>query len=89
MSDRISVQKIRFNGLDFILPDGREGSPVVTIDDYKQGKVSYAQLYPSGNIMQFGRQIGTIEDIEFGDFVDIDMDLAEFASGFFGDSWPK
>ena len=84
----MKVQKIKFNGLDFILPDGQENSPIVTIEDYKKGIVSYAHLQPDGKIIQYCKQIGTIKDIEFGEFVEIDICISEFTEGLLGSSWP-
>ena len=81
----MNVQKIKFNGLNFILPNGKVDSPIVTINEYKQGNISYAHLCPDGTIIQHGSQIGTIDDIEFGEFIDIDVDTYTFIDGLL--SW--
>lgn len=80
-----TVQKIRFNGLDFMLTDfDKMSSPIVTLADFKKGKLSYAQLYRNtGKIMQYTQQIGVIGDIEFGEIVEIEVDNTEFAQGLF------
>lgn len=87
---RMKVQKVKFNGLDFIMPDGRnESGPIVTIEAFKKGECSYAHFYPSRNvIMQFHQQIGTIDDIEFGEFIEIEVDVSEFIEGLCGNTWP-
>ena len=87
---KATVQKIRFNGLDFILPTPEDDdSAITTIRAYQTGQCSYAHLYRNTNrIIQLGKQIGTLEDIEFGEIVEIEIDLAEAIPGLFGDSWP-
>lgn len=84
-----TVQKIKFKGLDFILttPD-EDDSPIATIETYKKGECSYAHLFRNnGKIMRFCNKIGTVEDIEFGEFVEIEIDTEEAFMGLFGDSW--
>ena len=86
----MEVQEIKFNGLDFILtsPD-KSHSPIATKKAFQKGEVSYAQLYKAtGKIMQLGHQIGTVDDITFGDIVDIDFNPIEFMSGMLGNTWP-
>lgn len=84
------VQKIKFQGLDFILTDpDDEDSPITTIGQYQNGEVSYAHLFRStGQIMQFQQEIGKIDEIEFGDIIEIEMAASQFLAGIFGDSWP-
>lgn len=83
------VQKIIFKGLDFILTTPEdENSPITTIEDYQQGKCSYAHFWRStGIIRRFGQQVGSIDDIEFGEFIEIEVDEAECLGGLLGDSW--
>lgn len=90
MNDTVQVQKIKFNGLDFILTDpNEEDSPIATIKTFQSGECSYAHLHrDSGKIMRFYKQIGTIDDIEFGEFIDIEMNLAKFFAGIGGETWP-
>lgn len=85
------VQKIKLNGLDFILTTPNDDdSPITTIDTYKRGECGYAHLYRNANkIMRFRQQIGTIENIEFGEMIEIEIDNAEFATGLLGSSWPS
>ena len=40
-----------------------EGGSMTTAEDFVNGRVSYAHLYASGNVMRFGVDIGTAEDI--------------------------
>lgn len=84
------VQKIRFNNLDFILPDyDEEQSSICTIKQYQNGELSYAHLYRNtGKIMQYYKVIGTIDDIEFGEIIEIEMDYANAFAGLFGETWP-
>lgn len=90
------VQKIRFKGLDFILatPDDTD-SAISIIDTYKKGECSYAHLFRknsesqfAGKIMRFCQQIGTPDDIEFGEYIEIEIDEAKFATGLMGGTWP-
>ena len=65
---QFNVQKVKFNGLDFILPTPEESdSPIATITQFQKGECPYAHLYrDEEKIKQFGKQIGTLKDIEFG-----------------------
>ena len=85
---KMKVQKIRFQGLDFILtsPDDIQNTPIATIDTYSKGECSYAHLR-NGSIFRFNNQIGTIEDIEFGEEIEIEIDALEAFAGLLGDSW--
>ena len=83
-----TVQEIRFNGMDFIIPNTDKHGPIATKKQYKNGECSYAHLHVDGRIFQLGRQIGTSEDIEFGDIVEIEMDYSKAFIGLFSDSWP-
>ena len=40
-----------------------EGGALTTAEDFVNGRVSYAHMYPSGIVMRFGVDIGTAEDI--------------------------
>lgn len=84
-----SVQEIQFQGKDFILtsPNGSD-SPIATIKEFQNGDCSFAHFYRgSGKIMRFHEQIGTIDDIEFGEFIDIEVDILEVITGLFGRTW--
>lgn len=85
---RAKVQKIKFNGLGFILttPDRLSG-PIATIETYKKGECSYAHLHSDGRIMRFRNQIGIRNDIEFGEIIEIEIDPAEAFAGLLGESW--
>ncbi len=82
---KLPVQKIKFKGNDFILtiPEGND-SPIATIKQYQAGECSYAHLYrKSGRVIRFGVRIGTIEDIEFGELTEIEVDTQTATAGFF------
>ncbi len=84
------VQKIKFNGLNFILPFPNDSdSPVISIEAYKKGECSYAHYYSEGDgvIVRFFNKIGTTKDIEFGEMIEIEVDCAEFAEGLLGNTW--
>ena len=92
----MEVQKIKFNGLDFILTSpGESDSPIATIKTYQKGECPYAHLYTknsnglnSGKIMRFRQQIGTIDDIEFGEIIEIEVDPTQGFAGLMGNTWP-
>lgn len=85
------VQKIKLNGLDFILtsPNGNS-SPVATVKAYKKMECSYAHYYKEGEgrIVRFGDLIGTTSDIEFGETIEVDIDPLDAMVGLMGDTWP-
>jgi len=62
------VQKIRFGRNDYLLIN--EGA-IATEEQYRNGEDSFAHLYPDGRIWRYGEVIGTKDEIEFGEFVDI------------------
>ena len=86
-----TVQKIRFNGMDFILttPDGPD-SPIATVNTYKKGECSYVyyQSAGEGTITRFHQKIGTTKDIEYGEIIEIEIDYKKAFAGLWGDSWP-
>lgn len=55
---------ITFQGKPYLLVGTlEEGGAIATPEDYSAGHVGYAHLYEDGVVRQFGRQIGTREDI--------------------------
>lgn len=58
------VKKIRFQGSEFYLIGETEGA-IATKEQYEGGLCSFAHLTPNGEVMRFGTQIGTRNDIEF------------------------
>lgn len=84
-----TVQEIRFNGLAFIITGTDKHGPIATKKQYQNGECSYAHLYPDGRIVQFNKQIGTVEDIEFGEIVELEMDYEKALGGIlYSDTWP-
>ncbi len=85
-----TVQKITFQDQEFILttPDDKD-SPIATIEQFQKGECSYAHLYrDSGRVMRFRKQIGTINDIKFGERIEIEIDLFDAIGGLCGNTWP-
>lgn len=82
------VQKIKLHGLDFILTSPySKKSPIATIRQYQKGECSYAQLYGE-KIIQFGELIGIKSEIEFGDIIEIEVDILQVLEGIMGNTWP-
>lgn len=78
-----TVQKIKFKGEDFIITSpGETDTPIATIEQYQKFECSYAHFYVgSGEVIRFGEQIGTAEDIEFGDRIEIEVSMESIPSG--------
>lgn len=91
----MKVQKIRFNGEDFILTSPEDDdSPIATIESFQAGECSFAHVYKeaskkpdAGKIMRFGKQIGAESDVELGEFIEIDLNVTDYMRGIVGDSW--
>lgn len=67
------IRRIKWLGKDLILLGETDG-PIATEEQYKTGHCSLGHLYPDGNISVFGQQVGTKEDIEFGEFIELEPD---------------
>jgi len=77
MSERVAgtVQQIRFDGEGWIMT---KGNAITTPDDYRDFAESYAHYFPiEGVIRRYGNQIGTTEDIWFGEVVEHDGPTVE------------
>lgn len=70
-----SFRKLKLNGREFLLINGdnnaKEGA-IATLHQYLNGECSYAALR-NREIMRYGEQIGTIDDIEFLEIVEIEI----------------
>ncbi len=57
---------IRFHGTDYVLVGDslEEGGAIATVETYVHGHVSYAHLFPDGQILRFQQPIGTKADID-------------------------
>ena len=60
------MMTIRFQNKDFVFTgeDLEAGGAITTLDDYENGRRSYAYLCESGKIKRFNQVIGSREDIE-------------------------
>lgn len=87
--DKVAVQKIKFKGTDYILTSPRSNdSPIATISQFQNGKCSFAHFYREENVvLHYGHKIGTSDDIEFGEIIEIEMFPAKFFAGILGDTW--
>jgi len=78
------VQKIRFQGEDYILI----GGAITTPERYRSGTVSYAHLGNDGVIRRYHSEIGTKNDIEFlNEIEDIEPTIDGFLNILSGRSW--
>lgn len=81
------MQKIRFQGQEYILI---EGSAIATEEAYKNGIEAFAYLSSDGNIRRYCSIVGTHDDIEFLEEIpDIEMTIEGFANLVSGCGWPK
>lgn len=59
------MKTIKFKGEDYLLVgDMIEGGPIATLEQYENGRCSYAHLYENGDIIRFGELIGNRNEIE-------------------------
>lgn len=57
--------RIRFQKRTYVLDgDLRSGGPIATRYQYRHGLCSFAHLFKDGAIKQFGKQIGTRDDLK-------------------------
>ena len=86
MTELSYYQKIIFKGNEYILVAGG----ITTKEDFENGRISYAHLYPDGIIKRHTEIIGTKDDIIFTDeFIEATPNLDGFFEGLFGDSWTR
>lgn len=60
------MQRVKFKGADCLLVDGA----LTTEEAYRDGRLSFAHVFKSGEVLRFGKAVGTTEDIEYGEFVE-------------------
>ncbi len=75
-----SFRKLKFKGKKYLLItdslDKKDGA-IATEEQYREGHASFAHLNKEGNINRYGKLIGNINDIEFGDIEEIEIDIIE------------
>jgi len=60
------MRNIKVNGKKYILIGDKSGA-ITTASRYRNGHLSLAHLYLSGEVVQFGRVIGSADQMEFLD----------------------
>ena len=86
------VLKIKFKENDYILLYRMHvggGMSITTIDDYKRGLCTFAVLHRDGKVIQFGKNIGSVDDIIILGFEIIEFDPDEAMKGLSGTSWKR
>ncbi len=58
-------QKIKWNGIDYLLVGGERDGAIATREQYENFDCSTAHLNQDGTISHFGNTVGSIEEIEF------------------------
>lgn len=59
------MKKIKFkNKIYLLVGDMEKGGAIATKKQYQNGYMSFAHLFPEGNIKRFGKIIGTREDVQ-------------------------
>ena len=67
------MQKIKFKNQDFILMGDKEmGGSIATEHQYQNFEESFAYLTNDGRVLRYRQQIGTVDDIEFGEECNIE-----------------
>lgn len=57
-------KQIRLHGVIYRLIGTAEDGAIATDEQYEAGEMSYAHLYPNGEVWRFGQRIGTRKDWE-------------------------
>ena len=79
-----TAQKIRWQGEEYILV----GGAITTPERYAAFECSVAHLFEDGRIMQFKEQVGTEEDIEYLEEIEVEgPGLHEVLQQNFGMGW--
>lgn len=77
--------KCKFHEQELYLIDGNTiDSPLASAEDYRNGIVGYAHVF-NGKIMRYGKEIGTVEELEVLEEVeDLDMSTEGMARNILG-----
>ena len=79
-------QVVKFQGEEYIFV----GDSIATVEQYEAGALSFACLTPDGRIMQFGKQIGTKDDLTFTKKTrKANITLKSLGGLMFDESWPS
>lgn len=84
---------VQFRGSEYLLIGTLEdGGAIATEADFRSGRASFAHLWPTGNISQFGRTIGVRNDLIVTGERDIKHSRDELVGALVGmatdASWP-
>lgn len=79
----MKFEKIIWQGEEYVLcskADDYEGDdkdgPIATVEQFNEGELGPAHLFPDGQIRSYGEAVGTREDITFtGVWVEMDPDI--------------
>ena len=83
--------KIRFQDreYEFIGDSLNDGGSIAAPGDYERGRCGFAQLQTNGDILRYGKVIGTINDIKIIKEVDYPKTkISAFFNMLFDPSWP-
>lgn len=75
--------RIRFRGEEYVCY-GPAGGPIMTLDDYRHGRPSFAHLMEDGSIKRHGRVIGTRGDIEWLEEIPVPLPAGDAWANLFG-----
>ena len=73
------MRHIKFKGRKFILFNG---GAIATLKAFRNFEMSYAHLFPNGEIKRFNKVIGHFDDIKFGSQVDKKKAIQASREGF-------
>lgn len=81
---------IKFQDKDYVFVDGPGvGGAIATLDDFENGRCSYAHLYPDGTIKRFNQVIGSVDDIEITGSCEPTLSRDALRNLFTHPSWPS
>lgn len=68
--------KIKFKDEDYVLAnETKNEGPIVKYEDLIEFKVGYAHLFPNGEVRQYSKVIGTIDDINFLEEIEFEFEV--------------
>ena len=82
------LTRIILHGKAFVfVGDDRSYGAIATEEQYRNGLRSYGHLFPDGRIMRLHEQIGTREDIQWGEQITIEPTMEAMVSLCCGLGW--
>ena len=79
------MKEIIFKGKPYIFTeDTLVSGAICTKEEYENGEIPYAHLSPDGNVRRFLKIIGHMDDIKFGDEIELNFKPRALINMVFG-----